>query len=211
MEVPGMEVAEVWRHVEAQRRALRTHLETLSEDEWAVPSLCAGWTVRDVAAHVIATPQCGWSDFAAMMVRGGFRFNHAILKEGRRRGRAEPADILRQYDEYAAARVTPPGLTPLDPLADVLVHTQDLLRPLGREHEMPREAAAAATERSLRLGWAFGTRHLGALRWEATDLDWSRGDGPVLRGPIQELLLVATGRGRAARLLEGDGLARLGA
>ena len=47
-----MDADEVWRHIDQQRADLADFLETLSDEQWATPSLCDGWTVRDVAAHL---------------------------------------------------------------------------------------------------------------------------------------------------------------
>jgi uncharacterized protein (TIGR03083 family) len=47
-----MEHSEVWTAIDDQRRALVHLLEDLSEKEWRQPSLCHGWTVRQVAAHL---------------------------------------------------------------------------------------------------------------------------------------------------------------
>lgn len=37
----------------AERDQLVTQLRDLTEPQWATPSLCGGWTVRDVAAHLL--------------------------------------------------------------------------------------------------------------------------------------------------------------
>ncbi|WP_281690643.1 maleylpyruvate isomerase N-terminal domain-containing protein [Pseudonocardia thermophila] len=51
----GREAA--WTAVDAHRRDLVQLLATLSAADWTRPSLCSGWTVRDVAAHVaLQTP-----------------------------------------------------------------------------------------------------------------------------------------------------------
>ena len=47
-----MDRDDVWRAIDDQRRRLVDLLEDLSDTEWREPSLCRGWTVRDVAAHV---------------------------------------------------------------------------------------------------------------------------------------------------------------
>ncbi|UMG91335.1 maleylpyruvate isomerase family mycothiol-dependent enzyme [Nocardioides sp. TF02-7] len=200
-----MDVDEVWGHIHRERRALAAVLRTLDEEEWATPSLCPGWTAKDVAAHVIGSAQMTWGPLLAATVRGGFRFDRIALLDGQRRGRAPVAEILDLYERLDGSRVHPPVVTPLEPLVDVLVHTQDLLRPLGREHAMPVDAASVAATRALRTGRFLGRPRLGHVRLVATDTDWVHGAGPEVRAPMQEVLMICAGRPADGTLLEGDG------
>lgn len=200
----------VWDTVVAERHHLHDHLRELSAEEWDRPSVCAGWRVRDVAAHVISAPQLRWRETARAMPGVRHGYNGMILRDGQRRGAAPVADILAQYDVWAAVRRGPVTVTHLEPLIDVLVHTQDILRPLGRHHAMPSVAAAVAADRARWLAPLSGStgvvRH---IRMRATDTDWERGRGPLLEGPMSELLLVCMGRRAAPGTLAGDGTARL--
>src|SRR5829696_4861807 len=126
-----MERDEVWRHTIAQRVALRGVLRELAPEEWDTPSLCAGWRVRDVAAHLIAGPQLGLVDTVKAMGGVWRGYNGMILADGRRRGSAPMADILAQYDEWAEVPKGPLIVTHVEPLLDAIVHTQDIVRPLG--------------------------------------------------------------------------------
>lgn len=197
----GMDKDTVWRHIHAERRALAGHLATLDAEQWEHDSLCAGWTVRDVAAHVISTPQIGWREVVRMtplMLKG---YNRAIFEVTKQQGQAPTDDILAQYERYDGSTHHVPVTTHVEPLIDALVHTQDVLRPLGIEHDMPVDAAAFAADRA-RLGAVFfGTAgRLRGLRLVATDTDWTRGRGDrVVEAPMQELLMFITGR-EAARV-----------
>lgn len=205
-----MDADTVWRHVRAEREALVGTLRELSEDEWARPSLCAGWTVRDVAAHITASPQVRVVDFPAMLVRGGFSYNRMILRDGQRRGRAPIEQILADHERLAGVRRHPPMLTPLEPLTDILVHTQDILRPLGREYAAPVDTILLAADRVRRMALFLGSRRIiGSVRMVATDADWVRGDGPTIEAPMQELLMVCAGRMPDLALVSGDGLEML--
>ena len=132
-----MERDEVWQHTIDQRLALRDVLRDLSPEEWDQPSLCAGWRVRDVAGHVIAGPQLGLVDTVKVMGGMWRGYNGMILRDGQRRGRAPVADILAQYDEWAEVRKGPLTVTHVEPLIDAIVHTQDIVRPLGRTVAAP--------------------------------------------------------------------------
>lgn len=201
-----MEIEQVWRAVSRHRRALRAELADLDDAEWSAPSSCPGWTVKDVAAHVIAGPQYTWASFVPLIVRGRFDVNRAILVDGRRRGRVPAPDVLRQFDQYADVHHAPPTTTAYEALIDILVHSQDALRPLGRALDLPPEAAAVAADRVFHHQKMFG-RPLQGVRAVATDIGWTRGEGPTVAAPMQELLLLATGRAADVRLVSGDGAA----
>jgi uncharacterized protein (TIGR03083 family) len=197
----GMDKDTVWRHIHAERRALAGHLATLDAEQWEHDSLCAGWTVRDVAAHLISTPQTGWREVLRMSPLFLKGYNRAIFEITKQLGKASPESILEQYDRFDGSRHHVPVTTHVEPLIDALVHTQDVLRPLGIDHEMPVEAAAFAADRAYRGAFFFGTAgRLRALRLVATDTDWARGKGDrVVDAPMQELLMFVTGR-EAARV-----------
>lgn len=199
---------ELWQHIHAERAALADALGGLTADDWGRPSLCAGWTVKDVAAHVISTPQMGWGFLPGMLVRNlGRGYNRVIDREVRRWSRSRtPEVILAEFEAYAGSTRHVPITTSVEPLVDALVHTQDILRPLGLRHEMPPTAAAVAADRVRLFGAVMGWRPP-RVRLVATDVDWARGRGPRLEGPMQELLMLSTGRPPDASLLSGDGVA----
>jgi len=206
-----MDRAEVWRHIHAERAALAATLGDLSPEEWQHPSLCPGWTVHDVAAHVIATPQIGWARVCAMAARNlGRGYNGMIYREVKRLGARESREsILADYERYADSTRHVPVTTSVEPLLDVLVHHQDVVRPLGRTRTMDPVAAAVAADRARRLAFVMGKdarRMVRAVRMQATDIDWVRGSGPPITGPIQELLMLSSGRAPDRALLSGDGL-----
>ncbi len=82
-----MDEAEIWRHIHAERAALAATPADLPPEDWHRPSLCTGWTVHDVAAHVISTPQIGWGDIVAMAVRSPGSYNRIIYRQVKRLGR----------------------------------------------------------------------------------------------------------------------------
>lgn len=202
---------EIWDVVVAERAAVASVLAELTDDEWNHASLCDGWRVRDVAAHLIAGPQLTWPKLLAVlpaMLRYGF--DGMILRDGRRRGDAPSAEILAQYDRYGGLRRGPAVVGPREALIDALVHPQDLLRPLGRRHTPPAEAAAEAADQARKLAKSLGSAAIvDAARFEATDLDWTRGEGAVVRGPMLELLMLSAGRPVDWDLLTGDGVGRV--
>ena len=66
---------EVWPTVHALRRSLAADVDGLSEEQWATPSMCAGWTVRDVLAHMTATAKLSAGSFFAKFLTSGFNIS----------------------------------------------------------------------------------------------------------------------------------------
>lgn len=204
-----MDTQSVWTHIHAERRALAADLASLAPEQWLADSLCAGWTVKEVAAHVISHPQIGWAAMPGMVARNfGRSYNAMIFREVKRLGATEtPESILADFDTFATSTRRVPTTTAIEPLFDALVHHQDIVRPLGLRHAMDPEAAAVAADRCRQLAFLSGSRRVvKGTRMVATDIGWTRGRGPALRGPMQELLMVCAGRSRVAVDLEGDGL-----
>lgn len=206
-----MDVDEVWRHTHEQRRALATLLRDLSADEWAAPSLCEEWTVREVAAHVMRSATVTPREVAAALVRFRGRYNALVAADARTAAQRPVVELLAEFARHDGSRRRPVGTSAVDPMLDVLVHTQDIAVPLGRAHPVPLEAGAVAARRAHRLGFlfqGFGVRR--GLEVRATDVDFAAGRGPLVEGPIREVLLLLTGRTAAALpALSGPGVERL--
>ncbi|MFW6775962.1 maleylpyruvate isomerase family mycothiol-dependent enzyme [Nocardioides sp. CPCC 205120] len=194
-----------------ERRALAALLTGLTDEQQRTPSLCEQWSVHEVAAHLVVPLEVSIPKFAVAMVaaRGSFdRANVRLAREQARRPLAELAGVLR---DRAESRFTPPGLGPEAPLTDLIVHGLDIRWPLGLARDVPGERLTATLE------FLTVTQHgsfvpkgaADGLRFEADDLDWAHGDGPVVRGSAEALLLAITGRTAALDHLGGDGVAAL--
>jgi uncharacterized protein (TIGR03083 family) len=203
-----MDREDSWRVIQAQRHILAEMLEGLTDTQWETPSLCEGWRVRDVAAHVAMAPQVpGPSSMLADAVRarGSFnRLNHDVAV--RHAGRPS-TQIVTDLREHASSRRLPVVTNYQNILFDILVHGQDIAIPLGIRHLMPIEAARTGATRVWTMGWPFwARRRLRGLRLTAVDTTWTVGDGADVRGPIAAMLLLLTGRPAALPQLTGDGL-----
>lgn len=209
-----MDRDQVWQVIDAQRRSLAGLLEGLSDDEWRRPSLCAGWTVRDVAAH-LTLQQVGLGGEIAMAVRWRGSLERTMRDAACRRAATLPTErIIAGIRGMVGSRRHNFGVTYLETLTDILVHGQDIAIPLGRRLEMPPEAAAIAASRvlSMRLPPPLpSARKAAGFRLTATDTSWSAGEGPDVRAPMGALLLVCAGRLAALPRLSGDGAAGLAA
>ena len=202
-----MDVDAVWRAIDAERLSLAGLFEDLSEQEWETPSLCAGWRVRDVAAH-LTLAHMGAFPATVALARARGNFNQMVRETALRQARLPVREYAPRLRAMAGSRRKAPGVSHLEPLIDVLVHGQDIALPLGRTRPMPAQAAMAAAARVWPDLFPFrARRRLAGLRFRATDGAWTAGDGVLVEGPIAAILLLLTGRDAALAQLSGPGTA----
>jgi uncharacterized protein (TIGR03083 family) len=188
-----MDDSQIWAHIDQQRADLADFLNALTPEQWETPSLCPGWTVRQAAAHITQS-STNWGRLSFELLRSGFRFNALTLRLGRDDQR-KPEEITAALRAMVGGRRRPPGTAVADPLADVLVHGQDIAVPLGLPRTMPVPAAVIAAERLWKMGFPFNARkRFPNVTFTATDADFSVGDGNVVRGPIQDIVMTLSGR-----------------
>jgi uncharacterized protein (TIGR03083 family) len=200
--------ADVDQAVSAERRRLADHVADLTDEQWATPSLCAAWTVRDVIAHLTVTTRLTVPRLlrAAVRARGSFdRMEVGLAAE--RAVAYTTVDLVAQLRESAGSTRRFPGSTPMDPLMDLVIHGQDIARPLGRRYVSPPEVVAACLAYVATNRFMGGPRRLSGVRLVSTDTRWTLGDGAELRGPDIDLLLVAAGRRAGLAALDGPGVA----
>ena len=193
----------------AEREDLLALLETLSPEQWQHPSLCRGWRVHDVVAHVLSYEELAPLGLLRRFAAGRFTTdgtNAVGLAAYRDRSPAELVDLLR-------AHLTPSGLTAglggRIGLTDALVHHQDVRRPLALPRDIPAERLTAALQTALFAPVVRGVLRVWDVRLVATDADWSFGRGPEVGGPAESLLMTVAGRPGVLAELSGPGLARL--
>lgn len=198
---------DVWRDIDDQRGRLVDLLEDLSEQEWQHPSLCEGWSVRQVAAHV-ALQNTPWSALPRGVVEivkaGGM--DGAIHAMACRHAQLPTERIVAEIRDRIGVWRPLPTVTHRESAIDYLVHLQDIAIPLGREVAMPVDVAAVAAERVWRSPRMFhARRRFAGYRLVATDVEWSAGQGREVAGPIGAILLLLTGRRAGLHRLTGPG------
>lgn len=202
-------MSDVWPMVHAERRALIDFLSTVDESRWDTPSLCPGWSVRDVTAHQISTAKTTRLGFVRGMITARFDFDRDN-QNGVERERGTAAQMLAAFRAVADATATPPA--PLDTrLVEAIVHGEDIRRPLGAIGDYPLWAVIRALRLQARTSTAMGgaKQHLTGLRLVADDSDLVLGDGAEVTGHTLALLLAVSGRTIALAELTGSGLAEL--
>ncbi|EHN77714.1 actinobacterial protein [Streptomyces sp. NRRL WC-3753] len=201
---------DVWPMVHAERAALIDDLAHLDDERWGQPSLCEGWTVHDVAAHLVGSARTTRLGFVVGLVRERLDFDRQNARVVERERGASPQETLQRLRQVASRRSTPPA--PLDSrLVEEVVHGEDIRRPLGLTRSYPPEAVARSLRLQARTPAFFGgAKELTArVRLTAVDTDLSIGDGPEVRGPALSLLLAVSGRRVALEDLDGPGIATL--
>lgn len=181
----------IWRNIDEQRGQLADLLDTLRPDQWSTPSLCKGWTVREVAVHITQS-QASIGEMLPAAIKSGFRFD-AMVRRAALENPSEPAAITARLRGMAGSRKRPPLTKEVDPLLDVLIHTQDICIPLGIDRRMPVDAAIAVADRLWHMKFPFAPqRDLPGYRFVATDTDYAVGPewGGLREAPIQDLVLM---------------------
>lgn len=181
--------------IAAERRELADMLETLRAEQWDAPSLCGGWTVRHVAAHMSLGFRYSLPRIAREIIRarGGLdrMTDHRARADAAAYSTAELASFLRDNAHH-------PWKPPVGGIAAALghdvVHGLDISVPLGLGREVPEDRVrvllGTVTPRTARFFRAV----LDGVQLRATDVDWTYGTGAPLSGKAQDLLLVAYGR-----------------
>lgn len=202
---------ETWSIVHAERAALVEDLAQLTDAQWAHPSLCTGWSVHDVAAHLVDNARATPAGVIWAMVRAGFDFD-AQNERGMERERGDtPAETLERLARVVGRTSGPPA--PLDSrLVEEVLHGEDIRRPLGIRHEYSPEAVLRSLRYQARTSGALGGAKDVAQRvgMRATDADFGTSGGPEVAGPALSLLMAISGRTVAIDDLEGPGAAALG-
>ncbi|MFZ1179106.1 MAG: maleylpyruvate isomerase family mycothiol-dependent enzyme [Mycobacterium sp.] len=190
-----------------ERADLAEFLTTLTPQQWDTPSLCSGWTVKDVVAHVISYEELNVMGLLKRFSKGWIvRANQVGVDEF---SALSPQQLL----EFLGNHLTPRGLTAgfggMIALVDGTIHHQDIRRSLRQPRAVPVDRLTRV------LGLVPGNPRLGAglrirgLRLRATDVDWAHGHGPEVTGPGEALLMAMADRPAALADLSGPGKATL--
>jgi uncharacterized protein (TIGR03083 family) len=195
--------------IAAERQAMAAVLNGLPEQSWNAPTLCDGWRVREVVAHMEMLYQYSPVRFLAELARSHGRFNRMADRCARRDGSAAPAELVAVMAAHAMPARAPVGVGFEGALIHDVIHGLDVTVPLGLDRRLPEDTLRAVLDgvvkpRSLK---AFKPS-LDGVKLHADDLDWSYGSGTPVCGAGQDLALVICGRKVPAGRLRGEASAR---
>lgn len=191
----GANTEQIWSVVHDERRRLVDDLADLTAAQWQTPSLCPGWTVHDVAAHLLDSASTTRLGFVRRMIKARFDFDRDNETGIARAKRADPAETLAAMRATINLTHTPPA-APATRLVEAFVHGDDIRRPLGIGEHYPPDAVASALAYQLKTKVSFGggRERAAGIRLVATDTDFTWGSGHEVRGRAVDLLLLVSGR-----------------
>jgi uncharacterized protein (TIGR03083 family) len=202
-------MADLMPAIQDERKALAADLEGLSDQQWATTSLCDGWTVQDVAAHMTATAKISPPQFFVKMIGSGFSLKRMQTKDIAVERGSSPAETLSRFKAEITSTKHPPGPNQTW-LGEAVIHAEDIRRALGITHDYPIDDVVAVAEFYKGSNLIVGAKkRIAGLKLHATDVDWSTGDGPEVSGPILSLVMAMTGRKEVLGDLSGPGVETL--
>ncbi|MFI0980619.1 maleylpyruvate isomerase family mycothiol-dependent enzyme [Streptomyces sp. NPDC021093] len=201
----GTAVGEIRKAIAAERRELADLLDGLPAERWEEPTLCAGWRVREVAAHMSSGFRHPLPKVLAELVR-------ARGSMDRMTDRVAHRDAARMSEREMAAALRENAHHPWKPpvggfasaLGHDLVHGLDITIPLGLDRRVPEDRLRIVLGTASPMGTRFFGAKLDGVRLRADDLDWSYGSGSVVTGAAQDLVVVLFGRKVPAGRLSGE-------
>jgi uncharacterized protein (TIGR03083 family) len=202
-------VSDLWTTISTERGALADDLAGLTDDQWNTPSLCPGWTVRDIVAHLSVTASLNPATFFLNLAKSGFNFTSFANNQIKKHLGDNPAATLSEFRSLQDSKSAPPG-PKTSWLGEVVVHSADIRRPLGISHTYTPGAVRQAADFYKGSNTLIGAKNrIAGLAMRATDEDWSHGQGEPVEGPMLSLLLAMTGRTAACDDLTGPGVQAL--
>ncbi|GER23049.1 hypothetical protein NCCP1664_15450 [Zafaria cholistanensis] len=195
----------LWRSIDTERQALVEQLEPLDAEEWATPSLCTGLSVREVLAHMTVSGAVSAPRWFLGVLRARFDFDRQVHERLNEQLGSDHRDTLVLFRSTIGSRTSPP-LPRVALLGEMLVHGEDIRRPLGLVRAYPRQSLDAV------LSYYAGTdqvviakKRIAGLRLEATDSGLTIGQGKAVRGTSLALIMGMTGRRAYCAELSGPG------
>jgi uncharacterized protein (TIGR03083 family) len=201
---------DTWARIVNLRTALVEQLSNLPAERWDSPTLCPGWRVRDVVAHLILPSRMPSVNGVMGLARSGFSLRGYIHNDAIHRGSMPLADLVATFREAVDRETLPPGRSPENLLADLFIHSQDIRRPLVLPWQYEPEVLTTVAH-TIITDQALGVpERVAGLALGATDVAWSTGTGQPVTGPAEALILAMSGRRAALAELSGAGLPALG-
>jgi len=192
-----------------EREGFASFLDGLTSQQWNSPTLCELWTVREVAIHTVSYDELTTAGLVGRFLKGRLntdRINAIGVADYSDRSPQQITVLIRSYAQ-------PHGLTGgfggKIALTDGMIHQQDIRRSIGLPRTIDPERLRTALNFARFAPTIRGAWRARGVRLVASDLDWSHGRGPEVRGPGEALLMAMAGRRAALDDLDGPGKAKL--
>lgn len=169
-------------------------LEAQPPAAWDAASLCERWRVRDVVAHMSTAARYTADRYMAELQADGGRFGVTIDRLAARDGTLEPPLLLADLRDGRLHRWTPPGGGEIGALVHAVIHSLDITTPLGLPSSAGEPALRAVLDALTGGGHTSFGIDLRGVKFTATDLSWSWGDGDDVTGRAADLVLALAGR-----------------
>jgi uncharacterized protein (TIGR03083 family) len=192
--------------VHAERAALADDLAGLEQHQWRQPSLCGRWTVEEVVAHLTAAASIGRLRWFASVLGARFDFDlHNDRRLAEHRG-TTPTETLERFRRVITSTTAPPSGHTAAWLGEVIVHGQDIRRPLGLAGAPAVDVVTTVARFYASRNFTVASRSATAgLHLQATDGPFATGSGPVVRGTTLALTMAMAGRRDYCDELSGPG------
>jgi uncharacterized protein (TIGR03083 family) len=200
---------DIWPLIHGERAALAADLASIEDAQWATPSLCAGLTVREVLAHMTAAASLNGLRWLAGVIRCRFDFDKQVAMRLAEQLGSAPAETLARFERVVTSTTSPP-LPRLAMLGEVIVHSEDIRRPLGIRRDYPIEVVTKVAQYYQGTDQVVVAKgRVRGLRLAATDGPFATGSGPLVSGPTVAIVMAMTGRATFCDELTGDGAGTL--
>jgi hypothetical protein len=186
----------VWPLIKTAREDIYLYLSTLTDEQWNTASLCDGWRVRDVLAHLILEYHYNPHNYWWQFIKSGFRLNVFMQQTAIELGNTGPTQLLGRFHAMIDEQHKPKSVPVLNVLVDLLVHEQDIRIPLGQPRDMPLELLELIFENWELTDFNIGERltkiasRAKGMQLTATDINITKGTGMTVEGRAQDAILL---------------------
>lgn len=192
-----------------EREDFATFLEQLTPHQWNSPTLCEQWHVRDVVAHMIGYDELTRSQLVRRFLKGRLQVDRINAIGVADYADRSPEALTALVRTHAQPHGLAAGFGGLIALTDNMIHHQDIRRSLGMPRAIPPQRLRASLDFARYAPLIRGAWRARGVGLVATDINWSHGRGPEVRGGGEALLMAMAGRRDALGDLSGAGKEKL--
>ena len=191
-----------WTTCAKARNDFADLLDGLSEEQLNSPSLCSEWRVIDVAGHVVSLVDLSKLQMVKGIAKARGNSDQFLAGAAKDSAAVGAASLSATMRAKASQELKP--FSEASMVSDTAVHLLDVIRPLGLDTALDAEVMTVSLDHSAaELAKKFEDST--PPTFTATDIEWSSGSGPEIRGTGAALLLAMNQRDVLAEL-EGDGV-----